>query len=122
MLVHLVVFIHQDDFKLLADRLSDLLETEGHRLVLVGTDVFVELLVDLVDDAPAPGFHLLVNQLHLVVELFSLVLLLGVVCDVLVELVEVGVLGLALLVKILAVAALDLEFMQLIALLLVVVP
>jgi hypothetical protein len=53
--------------------------------------------------------------------LFSLVLLLHVAHDVLVELVEVGVLGLALLVEVLASTALDLEFVQFSALLFVVV-
>lgn len=60
----LVVFLHNDLVELAHYALHDLLELKGHRFVLEGPDVFVELLVELLDHARTPGLHLVVNEMH----------------------------------------------------------
>jgi len=91
-LLNVVIFFENDNFQLLADGLWNLLEGERHRFVLVRADVLVELLVDLVDDAAAPGLDLFIHQLDFVVDCLDLVLLTGLLDDVQVQFVQVWVL------------------------------
>lgn len=113
MLVHLVILFHDDDFELLADGLSDLLEAKCHGLVLIRADVLVELLVNLVDDASAPRFDLLVYQLDLPVYCLVLALLTGLLRDLDIQLVQVRVLGLAASLDFHSAAVFDLQIVKL---------
>lgn len=69
----LIILFHNDLLELSADDLHNFFEFEGHRLVLERTDVLIELLVKLLDDATAPGLNLIVHKLHLLGDLFCTV-------------------------------------------------
>ena len=71
----LVVLLVDDLLELLGNRMLNLLKAERNSLVVVGANVLVELLVNLLDHATAPCFHLLVDQLHFVVYSLDLFLL-----------------------------------------------
>lgn len=75
---------------MLAHGVHDLLEAEGHRLISKLTNVFGELLVNFLCDAVGPRRHLILSELHLFIDLFSLLALFLGDLDGLVELGKFG--------------------------------
>ena len=68
-----IIFFHDNLLELLANCLAYLFEQEIHRFgVFVDRDVFIELLVNFLNDFGAPVVNLVVYKVHFLVELVSL--------------------------------------------------
>lgn len=76
---------------------------------MIRSNVFIELLIDLVDDTFAPGFDLLVDKLDLAVDGTVLLLFTGLLDDLEIKLVEVGVLSPASSLNLNSAAVFDLK-------------
>ena len=88
-----ISIFEQDLVKTFDDGLHDLLEAEVHCLFLlvVGTNIFAELLVNLLNDAVQPVTHVSVSQFNFFVHLDSLVVELLRRLDLDVQLVDLWV-------------------------------
>lgn len=80
---------------------------------MIRSDVFIELLIDLVDDTFAPGFDLLVDKLDLAVDGTVLLFFTGLLDDLEIKLVEVGVLSPASSLNLNSAAVFDLKIVEL---------